>query len=130
MVIDSSALLAIAFQEHEALRMARAISDAPVRRISAVNWLEALAVAESRHDADSSDAVQLLMRELDIEAMAFDLEQMNEARRAWRRFGKGRHPAGVNLEDCCAYAAAVTIGEPLLFKGDDFTRTDVAVAEW
>lgn len=130
MVIDSSAILAIAFQEPEARRMAGAISHAPRRLMSAVNWLETLMVAESRHGAESGDATLLLMRDLDIEAVPFDLEQMHEARLAWQRFGNGHHPAALSFSDCCAYAAAVVAGEPLLFKGQGFAQTDVAAAEW
>ena len=130
MVIDSSAILAIAFQEPEARRMAGAISHAPRRLMSAVNWLETLIVAESRHGGESADATLLLMRDLDIEAVPFDLEQMHEARCAWQRFGKGRHPAALNLGDCCAYAAAITSGEPLLYKGEYFQKTDVDQAPW
>ena len=65
-----------------------------------------------------------------MEPAPFDHAQMVEARTAWRRFGKGRHPAALNLGDCCAYAAAVTHAEPLLYKGDDFSRTDLPRAEW
>jgi ribonuclease VapC len=130
MVIDSSALLAIVFQEPEARRMAEAIASAPVRRMSAVNWLESLLVVEARHGGESADATLLLIRDLDIEAVPFDLEQMHEARCAWQRFGKGRHPAALNLGDCCAYAAAITSGEPLLYKGEYFQKTDVDQAPW
>lgn len=130
MVIDSSAILAIVFQEPKARQMAEAIVRAPVRRMSAVNWLESLLVVEARHGAESADETLLILRDLEIQALPFDLDQMHEARAAWRRFGKGRHPAGLNLGDCCAYAAAITSGEPLLYKGDDFQKTDVNAAEW
>jgi len=130
MVIDSSAILAIAFQEPEARRMAEAIAREPRRQMSAVNWLETLIVAESRHGAEASDATQLLLRELDIEVVPLDLEHMHEALRAWQQFGKSRHPAGLNFSDCCAYASAIVAGEALLFKGSGFVQTDVAIAEW
>ncbi len=130
MVIDSSAILAIVLQESEARRMAEAIARAPGRRMSAVNWLETLMVVEARHGVESADETLLILRDLEIQAVPFDLDQMHEARAAWRRFGKGRHPAGLNLGDCCAYAAAITIGEPLLCKGEDFQKTDVGLAAW
>ena len=130
MVIDSSALLAIVFQEPEARRMAEAIARAPVRRMSAVNWLESLLVVEARHGVESADETLLILRDLEIQSVPFDLEQMQEARAAWQRFGKGRHPAALNLGDCCAYAAAITSGEPLLCKGEDFEKTDVGQAQW
>jgi|SRR5208283_3362384 len=130
MVIDSSAILAISLLEPEALRLVKAIADADVRRMSAVNWLETLMVAESRQGVESADQTLLNLRDLDIELVPFDLEQMQEALLAWRRYGKGRHPAGLNLGDCCAYAAAITSGEPLLYKGADFQKTDVARAEY
>ena len=130
MVIDSSAILAIVFQEPEARRMAEAIARAPLRRMSAVNWLESLLVVEARHGIESADETLLILRDLEIQAMPFDLDQMHAARAAWQRFGKGRHPAGLNLGDCCAYAAAITSIEPLLCKGEDFQKTDVPLAEW
>jgi ribonuclease VapC len=130
MVIDSSALLAIVFQEPEARRMAEAIARAPVRRMSAVNWLESLLVVEARHGVESADETLLILRDLEIQSVPFDLEQMQEARAAWQRFGKGRHPAALNLGDCCAYAAAITSGEPLLCKGEDFEKTDIDQAQW
>lgn len=130
MVIDSSAILAIAFQEPEAQRIGAAIAGSVVRRMSSVNWLETLLVVEGRRGRESADDVLLIMNQLGIEPVPFDAEQTFVAQSAWRRFGKGRHPAGLNLGDCCAYAAAVALGQPLLYKGDDFPQTDVARAGW
>jgi ribonuclease VapC len=130
MIIDSSAVLAIAFQEPEAERFATAIAEAPERAISAVNWLEVMMVVESRNGEESADDVLLILEQLGVETLAFDADQAYEAREAWRRFGKGRHPAALNLGDCCAYAAATIKGRPLLFKGGDFEQTDVARAQW
>jgi ribonuclease VapC len=129
-VIDSSALLAIALDEPEAERMLLAITADPVRLMSSVNWLEIMMVAESRRGANSANAVLAFMTELEIGSVPFDLRQMKEAREAWRRYGKGRHPAGLNMGDCCAYAAAIVNDERLLFKGNDFSLTDVPPAEW
>ncbi|MEO8128492.1 MAG: type II toxin-antitoxin system VapC family toxin [Bryobacteraceae bacterium] len=130
MTIDSSAILAIVFQEPEAQRMAAAIASATARHMSAVNWLEVLLVAEGRFGAESADDALLILQDLQVEPVPFDREQMLEARSAWRRFGKGRHPAALNLGDCCAYAAAVIHEQPLLYKGDDFPKTDIPPAEW
>jgi ribonuclease VapC len=130
MMIDSSAILAIVFQEPGAERIAAVIASSPVRRMSTVNWLETLMVVEGRYGAESADDALLILRELAIEPVPFDYEQMTEARSAWQRFGKGRHPAALNLGDCCAYAAAVTHAEPLLYKGDDFSKTGLARVEW
>jgi ribonuclease VapC len=129
-MIDSSAILAIAFQEPEAERMATAIAAASTRKMCTVNWLETLMVVEGRYGPESADDTLLLLQELGVEPISFDRNQMVEARTAWRRFGKGHHPASLNLGDCCAYAAAVTTAEPLLFKGNDFPQTDISRAEW
>lgn len=128
MIVDSSAVLAIAFQEPEAERFATAIAEAPERAMSAVNWLEVMMVVENRYGEESADDVLLILEQLGVEILPFDAEQANEARAAWQRFGKGRHPAGLDLGDCAAYAASVVTGRPLLFKGDDFLKAGVASA--
>ena len=86
-------------------------------------------VVEGRLGAAPGDDALLILRELEVEAVPFDLEQMDVARGAWRRLGKGRHPAARNLEDCCAYALAPVRSEALLFKGVDFARTDIPALE-
>jgi ribonuclease VapC len=129
-VLDSSALLAILFGEPEADRLKRAMAASGHFRMSAVNWLEAMMVLESRRGVDSTDDLQAFLDELDVRIIPFDHRHMEEAREAWRRFGKGRHPAGLNMADCAAYATAVLAGEPLLFKGEDFSRTGVPAVEW
>ena len=130
MIVDSSAILAIAFQETEAVRFASAIINARERHISSVNWLETMLVAESRVGALAADDVLLILSQLAVETLPFDAAQMHEAHEAWRNYGKGRHPAGLNLGDCCAYAASKTEAIPLLFKGNDFEKTDVEKAAW
>ena len=130
MIVDSSAIVAIALQEPEAERMAVAIAAAQDRHISAVNWLETMIVLESRAGVTASDGALLILSQLAVETIPFDEAQMHEAHEAWRRFGKGRHPAGLNMGDCCAYAAAKTEGHPLLFKGRDFEKTDVLKARY
>jgi ribonuclease VapC len=130
MIVDSSAIVAIAFQEPEAERMAKAIVKAPERHISTVNWLETMLVTESRAGVAASDGALLILSQLAIATLPFDEAHMHEAHEAWRRFGKGRHLAGLNLGDCCAYATAKTEARPLLFKGGDFEKTDIARAQW
>jgi ribonuclease VapC len=129
-VLDSSALLAILFGEPEAGRLKLAMANSGHFRMSAVNWLEAMMVLESRRGVDSTEDLQAFLDELDVQIIPFDHRHMEEAREAWRRFGKGRHPAGLNMADCAAYATAVLAGEPLLFKGDDFNRTGISAVVW
>jgi ribonuclease VapC len=130
MIVDASAILAIAFQEPEAARFAAAIIDAPERHISSVNWLETMMVVESRAGALAADDTLLILGQLAVKTLPFDAAQMHEAHEAWRTYGKGRHPAALNLGDCCAYAASRIEGLPLLFKGNDFEKTDVEKAPW
>src|SRR5262245_57917070 len=130
MIIDSSAIVAILRRESEADVMADAMAGAPVRRISAVNYVEAAVVIDSRRDPVFSRGLNDLLRQTQTMIEAVTPEQAITAREAYRDFGKGRHKAGLNLGDCFAYALAKDKGEPLLFKGDDFRRTDVEVADF
>ena len=77
-----------------------------------------------------ADETLLILRTLEVEILPFDQNQAAAARTAWQQFGKGRHPAALNFADCCAYAAAIATNQPLLFKGNDFGKTDVQCAEW
>ena len=128
MIIDSSAICAILFGETDTKRYEDAIAEADVRRISAGNLLEAAFVVESRTGPLGGDQLDALIERAGIEVVPISAEQATIARRAWRRFGKGRHAAGLNLGDCLAYALAESTREPLLFKGDDFARTDIEPA--
>ena len=128
MIVDSSAVVAILLREPDARRYARAIQTMSPCRISVANVLEASIVVESRGGAEVGYALDILLEQGDIEPVPVTTEQLAAARRAWRRFGKGNHPAGLNFGDCFAYALAETTGEPLLFKGADFAQTDVAPA--
>jgi ribonuclease VapC len=130
MIIDSSAIVAIVFREPEAERLASAILAAPHRLMPVANWLEVMIVVESRFGREAANGTRILLEELEIRPHPMDPSQLSEAIEAWRRYGKGRHPAGLNLGDCCAYAAAVSSGEDLLFKGNDFAQTDVTAAAW
>lgn len=126
MVIDSSAILAILLREPEAAAFAQAIELASVRLISAATLLEAAMVLESRKGAEGARALDLLVYRSGAEIVAFDAAQAEVARKAWRQFGKGRHPAALNFGDCFAYALAQVTGQPLLHKGNDFALTDLA----
>lgn len=128
MVIDTSAILAIFLNESEATDLERRIAADPVRLISTATVLEAGIVIEARLGDAGGRELDLWLHRLDAEIVSVDGEQADMARRAWRRFGKGRHPAGLNYGDCFSYALAATRNEPLLFKGDDFSRTDLAAA--
>ena len=125
MVIDSSVLVAILRQEEEAKGFALGMKGDPVRLMSAVSLLETAMVMESKRGPDGGRELDLLIHKSRIEVVPFDQAQAEIARRAWQKYGKGRHPAALNLGDCCAYALAKSSGEPLLFKGEDFPKTDI-----
>ena len=125
MVIDTSAIAAILFGEHDAERFTAAIEADPTRFISAASVLEAAIVAERRKGPPSGRELDLLLLKAGIETVAFNEEQLRVARHAFRTYGKGRHAAGLNFGDCFSYAASKTTGEPLLFKGADFAMTDI-----
>ena len=128
MVVDSSAVLAILFDEPERDAFADALSDAGLRLMSSLNVLEAAVVVSSRKGPYGARELDLLLHRAEFEVVSFTSDHLRLARDAYERYGKGRHPAGLNLGDCCAYALARHTGEPLLFKGDDFPRTDVVPA--
>lgn len=128
MVVDTSAVLAILLDEEDAARFASAIEQAGSSRMSAANWLETAIMIDNRGDAVASREFDQFMRRSQITVEAVTTEQAHIARQAYRDFGKGRHPAGLNFGDCLAYALAKVLDEPLLFKGEDFSRTDVAIA--
>jgi ribonuclease VapC len=125
MVIDSSAIIAVLLNEANAARIAQAIESNSQRLLSAANLLEASIVIESRKGEAGGRELDLLLYRAAIEIVAVDQDQAEIARIAWRRFGKGRHPAGLNYGDCLAYALARTRHLPLLFQGDDFSQTDI-----
>lgn len=130
MVIDTSALIAILLGEPETPLLAREIAKDATRLLSAVSALETAVVIETKKGPAGGHELDSLVREARIEIVAMNVEQIALAREAYRRFGKGRHAAGLNLGDCCAYALARHTGEPLLFKGDDFARTDIAAVPY
>ena len=126
MTIDTSAVLAVLQDEPERSEFVSLIEGAPKRLISAVSVLEAAMVLERLRGEDAGADLDLFLHMSCIETIAFDKEQLILARTAYRRFGKGRRVAGLNFGDCATYALARWSGEPLLFKGTDFTATDVA----
>ncbi|MGH9463896.1 MAG: type II toxin-antitoxin system VapC family toxin [Vicinamibacteria bacterium] len=128
MVIDTSAILAVLFREPERDRFATAISNAGVRLVGSVNAFECAVVVLSRKGAAGLRELDLFFHVTSLETVSFTEEHLRLAREAYQRYGKGRHPAGLNLGDCCAYALSQHSGEPLLFKGGDFARTDVQTA--
>ncbi|MGH7024836.1 MAG: type II toxin-antitoxin system VapC family toxin [Caulobacteraceae bacterium] len=128
MVVDTSALVAILLGEADAGRYARALEEAPSRLISAVSRVELSIVMESRKGDGGRADLERLLLDGDFEIVGVSAELAHSAIDAFRRFGKGRHRAGLNIGDCFAYALATTLDQPLLFKGDDFAHTDVEVA--
>jgi len=129
MVIDTSAILAIALNEPEAAAFEQRIADDPVRLISAATLLEAAMVLETRLGEAGGSELDLWIFKASIEIVAVDADHADQARRAWRRYGKGRHAAGLNYGDCFSYALAMISGEPLLYKGNDFSQTDIRAAQ-
>ncbi len=128
MIVDTSAVLAILFNEADAKRYAGAIMATSPCRMSIANILEASIVVESRGGAAAGHELDALLAEAEIESMPVTVAHVEVARRAWRHFDKGNHPAALNFGDCLAYALAYTTGEPLLFKGNDFALTDIEAA--
>jgi ribonuclease VapC len=128
MVVDSSALMAIFLEEPDASLYVSAIVNDTKRFISAATLVESSVVAMTRRRPDPIAALDILIVRLGLEIVSVDREQALLARDGFRRFGKGRHPAGLNLGDCFSYALAKHLGESLLFKGGDFGKTDVLKA--
>jgi ribonuclease VapC len=128
-ILDTSAIIAILRDEPEAAQFAKAIEEAGQRRISAVNYVEGAAVIDGSRDPVASRRYDDLLREARVTIEPVTEVQARIAREAYRDFGKGSgHPAKLNFGDCFAYALARDRDEPLLYKGDDFSQTDVAHA--
>lgn len=125
MVLDTSALIAILSAEPEAETFAAAIASADHRLLSAASFLETAVVIETRHGPAGGQKLDELMQVAQLQIEPVTNEQAMAARSAYRLYGKGRHPAGLNFGDCFAYALAKISGEPLLFKGNDFSQTDI-----
>lgn len=130
MIVDTSVIVAILNKEPEVQEFAEALEEASTRRLSVANYFEAAIVLDSRRLPALSRRLDDIIRESSIILETVTVEQARLARDAYRDYGKGRHRAGLNFGDCFAYALAKDKGEPLLFKGDDFRKTDVEVAEY
>lgn len=130
MVVDTSALVAVLSMKPEAARLAVAIEADPSRLISAATMVETGIVIESRYGSAGFRELELLLAKSDFAIEPVTAEQSEVALDAWRRYGKGRHSAKLNFGDCFSYALAKVKGEPLLFKGDDFSHTDLSVASY
>jgi ribonuclease VapC len=127
-VVDTSALMAIVLGESDAERYAAVLCSAPRLLVAAPTWLEAAIVAHARLGPEGHALLTELLDGLQMTIVPFDDGLARLAHDGWLRFGRGRHPAGLNLGDCFAYALAKQCGEPLLIKGEDFARADVAAA--
>jgi ribonuclease VapC len=130
MVIDTSVLIALLFHEPEWRELATTIELDPIRLVSAASALEAHIVTLARLGHDGCDDLELLQKKLEVEIRPVELEQLKFAKLAYARFGKGRHGAALNFGDCFSYSLSFSTGQPLLFKGNDFSQTDVAQVDW
>lgn len=130
MIIDSSALIAILLGEPETPRLAAALARDSRRLISAFSAFETAAVIGVKKGSAGAREFDLLVHRASIDIVPMTADQVQLAREAYEQYGKGRHPARLNLGDCCAYALSCYSGEPLLFKGKDFIKTDVQVVAY
>lgn len=128
MVIDTSALVAILLREPDAESYAEAMEATPLRLLSAVTRVELSFVIEGRKGQAGRADLERLLTDGDFEVVSVTPQQAMIAIDAFRTYGKGRHPAGLNIGDCFAYALARATGHPLLFKGNDFVHTDIRAA--
>ncbi|GAA3102387.1 type II toxin-antitoxin system VapC family toxin [Rhizobium viscosum] len=128
MIVDTSALVAILYREPEAESFVKVIHDAEVTRISVANYVELSMVVENQLGPDGMRQAEAFFRRAGITVEPVTVEHGELARQAFLDYGKGRHKAGLNFGDCFAYALAKASGEPLLFKGNDFSQTDVQAA--
>jgi ribonuclease VapC len=124
-VVDSSALIAIYFDETEKASFADAVISADGPCIGAPNFLEASMIVEARKGEAGCRELDRIVGNLGLQVVAFESSLIQAAREAFRRYGRGRHRAALNFGDCCAYALAKTLDLPLLFKGNDFALTDL-----
>jgi ribonuclease VapC len=127
MVIDTSALVVMLSDEPEAERFETAVEADPVRLMSTASYLETAIVIETRFGEPGGRELDLWLHRAAVDLVGVDSDQADAARVAYRIYGKGRHRAGLKYGDCFSYALAKVSGQPLLFKGDDFARTDIRV---
>jgi ribonuclease VapC len=124
-VVDTSALIAILDKEPDASRYAEAIAEADPPLISAATLLEVNIVMHNRHGVRAARMVDRLIQEAGFQVESFTVQHAELAREAYARYGKGQQAAGLNYGDCLSYALARATGLPLLFKGQDFSKTDI-----
>lgn len=127
MILDSSALMAIILREPEADIFSGAVLASDVS-MSAANWVEAATIVDSNKDPVLRVRFEELIDVLRVKILPVSIDIAQAARRAHQRYGRGQHPARLNYGDCFAYATAAVTGEPLLFKGRDFSQTDIEPA--
>ena len=125
MIIDTSALVAVVLPEPKEKAILSAIAAAGQRRISTGTWLEASIVIDQKHSSVFTTRFNALLARIDAELVPVSIEHATVARAAYERYGRGNHPAKLNYGDCFAYALAKLTGKPLLFKGNDFSQTDI-----
>ena len=128
MIVDTSALMAVILGEPDAEHVLSLMSRADELGVSAATLVEAGIVAEAKGGREAADDLMALLTDLECVVVPLDQDQTVLAVEAWRRFGNGRHPAALNLGDCFSYAAAKSLGRPLLFKGGNFAQTDISAA--
>jgi ribonuclease VapC len=127
-ILDTSALVAILYREPEAAAFAQRIHDADLCRISVASYVELSMVIELQLGPEGMRPAEAFLRRAGVAVEPVTLDQGELARQAFLDFGKGRHKAGLNFGDCFSYALAKAMGEPLLFKGNDFAETDILAA--
>ena len=127
-VVDTSAIVAALTGEAEGAHVNTVIAAAATSLMSAATYLESGIVLTARYGDHGAHHLRLYLNEANIEIVSVDREQADLALRAWTHYGKGRHRAALDYGDCFAYALATSRGAPLLFVGDDFTKTDVKAA--
>ena len=129
MIVDTSAIMAVLLQEPDADRFVDCLFENPDRKVSAGTWIELSAVLTRQRDGGVAAAFDTLMQALRVQIVPVSIGQAEIGRTAYRTFGRGSdHPAKLNFGDCFAYALAKDTGEPLLFKGEDFSQTDIRPA--
>ena len=128
MILDTSAMVAILYGEPEAADFAQLIHDAEECRISVANYVELSMVVESQLGPQGMRQAEVFLRRAGVVIEPITVDHGELARQAFLDFGKGRHKAGLNFGDCFSYALSKATGEPLLFKGDDFSQTDIKAA--
>ena len=127
-VVDTSAVMAVMLDEPERVRIEQRMGDGSSCVMSSATYVELALVAEGRSGRQASAIVVEFLDRYQVEVLALDAATARSAVAGWRQFGKGRHPAGLNLGDCFAYGLAIELDAPLLFVGDDFSQTDVVPA--